>query len=67
MKDIDIANDLLSSLTAAREQGNLHNPQQSPILSEVIPRLLTTLLMRRDLVASMRSIFGDAEGGAISE
>jgi hypothetical protein len=53
----DLANRLLSHLMASRS--GKRGSQLSPILVEVLPRLLSSLLMQMDIVETMREVFGD--------
>ena len=62
---IDLANQVLADYMTS-DKSKRHS-QQSSVLLTALPKLLTSLLMQRDLVAGMSSILGDEQAGALRE
>ena len=52
----DLVNDLLSSLTV--ERNDKRNLEPSETLERVLPQLVASLMIQKDMVESMRGIFG---------
>ncbi|RXK36996.1 hypothetical protein M231_05760 [Tremella mesenterica] len=62
---IDLANSLLADLMASSR--SRRGSQDSPILLDILPRLLANMLTQKDLVSAMSSVLGDQHSTSLEE